>query len=233
MEDFSKFSMTYRFKAELVNAYPLSVGGGETTPFSGIDNPVIRMNGKPYIPGSSIKGVLRCEAERYAKLKGLLVCDVVGDPYFEKERADRGEPPCIICQIFGGPTIASHVIIPNAMAVHFRTETRTCVSISRITGGQHPGRLYTIEYITPNARFSWEPIVYGYDIVNGCGDTVEIINYLFRKFVTQGMWIGGRKSIGHGLVKMIIKDVFCESITDGELKIEKCTDKYLARLGVQ
>lgn len=231
MYEFDNFSTTYRIKSELVNLQPLSIGAGRTAPFGGIDNPIIRMDGEPYIPGSSIKGVLRSEAERYAKLKGLFVCDVIENPRLEEDRKDKGEPPCIICQIFGGPTVASHIVVANAMPINnYRVETRTCVSISRITGGQFPGRLYDVEYIAPNGCFKWEVIVLGYDLVEDGGDAVEIINYLFKKFTTQGMWIGGRKSIGHGLVKMEIKEVLRESIVDGELKVEDYTDRYLARL---
>ncbi|MEM2510202.1 MAG: CRISPR-associated RAMP protein Csx7 [Candidatus Methanomethylicia archaeon] len=234
---FNSQHITYRINAELINETPLSIGAGRGALFGGIDNPIIRMNGIPFIPGSSIKGVLRAEAEKYANVKGWPVCDVVSNPNYEmdmKENLKDKYEPCIVCSVFGGPTVASQITVLNATPIgECRTETRTCVSICRITGGQYPGRLFDIEYITPHSRFEWGLIIEGYDIVNGVGREVELINYLIKKLINDGVWIGGRRSVGHGLVKMNIRKISRESIVNGELKSEDCTDKYLKLLGVK
>jgi len=234
---FNNLTVTCRIDAELINEEPLSIGAGKGAPIGSIDNPIVRMNGLPYIPSSSIKGVLRSEAEKYAKARGWFTCDVVSNPSYEEEMKGQLKEkyePCIVCRIFGGTTIASHITVLNARLMDGgKVEIRTCVAICRTTGGQYPGRLFDVEYIAPYNRFKWGLIIEGYDIVRGDGDEVDLINYLVKKFITDGFWIGGRRSIGHGLVKMNIKKVTCESIINGELKTINYTDDYLKRLGVK
>jgi CRISPR-associated RAMP protein (TIGR02581 family) len=234
---FNDLTVTCRIDAELINEEPLSIGAGRGALIGSIDNPIVRMNDLPYIPGSSIKGVLRSEAERYAKARGWPVCDVVSNPNYEmemKKQLKEKYEPCIVCRIFGGTTIASHITVLNAsLTGKGKVEIRTCVAICRITGGQHPGKLFDVEYIAPYNRFKWGLIIEGYDIVRGNGDEVDLINYLIKKFISDGFWIGGRRSIGHGLVKMNIKKVTCESLINGELKTIDYTGEYLKRLGVK
>jgi len=43
---------------------PLRIGG-KKDPLSGADNPVTRVGGKLVIPGSSLKGALRAEIEKF------------------------------------------------------------------------------------------------------------------------------------------------------------------------
>lgn len=234
MRTFDTCFISYTIKAILTNMTPLSIGSGRGALIGGIENPIVRLWDKPIIPGSSIKGVLRTEAERYAKSRGWLVCDVVADPTFELKRREKSPyESCVVCRVFGGPTVASHVILFNAIATHFRVEIRTRVSICRLTGGQYPGRLFDIEYVAPGSKFDWSMMIEGYDIVNETTDEVELINYLVKKFIRQGLWIGSGRSYGHGLVKMEIEEVKREEIRDGELKIEDYTDKYLKVLGME
>ncbi|MCW7077221.1 MAG: RAMP superfamily CRISPR-associated protein [Candidatus Syntrophoarchaeum sp.] len=70
---------------------------------------VLRRDGKVYLPGSHIKGVVRTEAERiWFGKNGKRICWVTGDPYgTEKEPAgikpcgDRSG--CPVCELFGVP----------------------------------------------------------------------------------------------------------------------------------
>ncbi len=52
------------FQIKLVTKEPLRIGG-KKDPLSGADNPVTRVGGKLVIPGSSLKGALRAEIEKY------------------------------------------------------------------------------------------------------------------------------------------------------------------------
>ncbi|GIU71804.1 MAG: hypothetical protein KatS3mg003_1283 [Candidatus Nitrosocaldaceae archaeon] len=60
--DFDEFKKEYIFEFMLVNETPLSIGSGHD-PSGILDNPVVRMDNKPYIPGSSLKGVFRSTVE--------------------------------------------------------------------------------------------------------------------------------------------------------------------------
>ncbi|MEM2363680.1 MAG: CRISPR-associated RAMP protein Csx7 [Candidatus Nezhaarchaeales archaeon] len=230
MKTFDECFVSYTIRAVLTNETPLSIGSGKGLPIGGIDNPIVRLGDKPIIPGSSIKGVLRSEAERYAKLRGWPVCDVVSHPTFEiEEKRKRRENyrPCIVCRVFGGPTIASHIVFLNATPRSYRIETRTRVSICRLTGASYPGKLFDIEYITPGSEFDWNMIIEGYDLVNESSDEVELINYLIKKFVNRGFYIGRGRSYGHGLVRMKVEKVEREELKDGRLIVEDYTEKYL------
>lgn len=75
----------FKVEADLVNIEPLRVGAGSNIgdPGTLMDLPVIRINidglPKPYIPGSSLKGVLRSISTQVARAKGIRgVCDGVG-----------------------------------------------------------------------------------------------------------------------------------------------------------
>lgn len=236
LRTFDSCFVSYIIKATLTNEAPLSIGSGRGALVGGIDNPIVRLGGHPIIPGSSIKGVLRSEAERYAKSRGWPICDVIADPTFEMKKKEEEKDlyePCVVCRVFGGPTVASHLVFSNAIARHYHVETKTRVSICRLTGGQYPGRLFDIEYVVPGSKFNWRVKIEGYDLVNEVTDEVELINYLVKKFIKQGIWIGGGRSYGHGLVKMEIEKVEREELRNGELTIEDYTDKYLKFLGLK
>lgn len=52
------------FEITLTNSEPLRIGGPDD-PLSGADNPIARVGNKIVIPGSSLKGALRAEIERF------------------------------------------------------------------------------------------------------------------------------------------------------------------------
>lgn len=68
MNDFHSFKNRYFITAELGMERPLHIGKGASLEPVGTDLPVVKTReGLPYIPGSSIKGVLRSELERMLK----------------------------------------------------------------------------------------------------------------------------------------------------------------------
>lgn len=238
--DFDSFQVEYVIETILINKTPVSIGcGREIT--GAIDNPIVRMNGKPYIPGSSLKGVLRVEAERYVKtIYGPdRVCDITnphgdrGELKLKKERAEDYKP-CLVCSIFGGPTVASHLKVYDAYPLNgqYHVEKRTRVTICRITGGQYPGRLFDMEYITPNSRFTWKLEVLNIDLM-GQGDKARVLNYLLRKLKNHGIFVGGRRSIGMGCIKIEeLKSVREFRLANGELTSRDLKNEYLKILEV-
>jgi len=67
----------------------LHIGGSkDTIEIGGLDNPVIKhpITNEPYIPGSSLKGKMRCSMEREAGLTNVCSC---------------GNPACPVCVLFG------------------------------------------------------------------------------------------------------------------------------------
>jgi len=236
IRDLDEIKITYVIKGTVVNHTPLSIGAGRNTLRGGIDNPIVRMDEVPYIPGSSLKGVLRSEAERFVKTSLPLefVCDIfrpndekVGELGRKKVLGESYEP-CIICRIFGGPTLASHLTIHNAMPHSpFHTEIKTSVSINRITGAQYPGRLFDVEYVVPLTRFKFEARVDNIDLMGGSLEA-RVVNYLMNILRKGQVWLGGRKSVGMGNVKLTSIEVLKIGFRDGQIVEEDVTQSYLS-----
>lgn len=100
-----------------------------------------------YLPGSSLKGVLRAHCERLARtVQGnkRLACDPLGDDSCSKRlegkewsTARKHNESCFLCQLFGNTSLASHFRIADAYPVNpdaVRREERNGVAIDRIFG---------------------------------------------------------------------------------------------------
>jgi CRISPR-associated protein Csm3 len=102
---FEKLKKRLILRFEIKAITPLHIGSGksEFEP-TAVDMPVIRnVESVPYIPGSSIKGKVRSEAERIAReqMPNERVCE---SPYVERmcgSKASKEEDLCITCRIFG------------------------------------------------------------------------------------------------------------------------------------
>lgn len=239
MAYFNKFEVEYYLDAILINETPLSIGAGKNT-LGYSDNPIVKLRmEEPYIPASSIKGVLRSEAERYVRSvygNKERVCNIFSNEELEdKNNKKENYKPCIICNIFGGPTIASIVYIENATLDNKEgklIESIRKVSIHRVTGAQYSGRLYDLEYLVPNLRFKWGMRFFNLDLLKE-GKENEIVNYLLNKFVKLGFVIGGRKSIGFGRVRIESFKLHKYTLDKGVLKIEDSkdiTEEYKKRI---
>jgi len=238
--DFDVFKVRYIIEFELDAESPVAISSGKS--FIGpIDNPVVRIRRKggdvPYIPGSSIKGVFRSEAEKIARSKGEKVCDILNpngeDGELAREEKEKEDyKPCIICQIFGGPTIASHVYFydayPSEASYSLGTIRRT--SINRITAAQMPGRLFAIEYINPGSKFKGKIVVENIDILSDSDKRSAIFNEVFKMFYRGQLPIGGMKSIGMGYFKVNKIKVTKLCIKEGKFIEEDKTMEYLSKL---
>ncbi|MDI3530412.1 MAG: CRISPR-associated protein Csm3 [Candidatus Atribacteria bacterium] len=89
----------------------LRIGGArDSAEIGGLDNPVIKtVDGKPYIPASSLKGKIRCLLERK---DGVKVARREGDPC--------GCGQCEVCQLFGAHPLEKETSHEN------KTLTRLC-----------------------------------------------------------------------------------------------------------
>jgi CRISPR-associated RAMP protein (TIGR02581 family) len=121
-----------------------------------------------YLPGSSLKGVLRSHAERIARtLKPEAACDPFGkkdDPQrscsacFDVRKDNRQEPDsataykeaCLICKLFGWTRFAGRLATADAYAIGKPPEPaqRDGVGIDRFTGGAAHGAKFELEVIT-------------------------------------------------------------------------------------
>lgn len=174
----------------------LHIGIGSDRPeIGGIDNPFIKdpVSTLPYIPGSSLKGKLRC------------LLETESDNY-------NGEEDPQILKFFGGdedsPTrlIFRDVSLSEDDAEKYstgsvQTEIKTEIKIDRKKGSAAQGALRTIERIPPGTVFSGELLIRYQDdnelqeIEKMLGESVDLLN---------NDYLGGSGSRGYGAVEITL-----------------------------
>jgi len=207
-DDFDRLEVLTRVTGSLVNLTPLRVGvGREPMLGSAVDIAPLRVrfaDGKttPYIPGSSLKGVLRSLAESILRAQGKHVHDPWNFEAVEGEA--EGEGFCLICGTFGSTRLASHVRVYDAYPEgEASTFTKTGVGINRDFRGVQPGILYTEEQVAPFAR--WRFMM---DVINirvfpqPSDDRGKLLRQLLQLLAGGMVQVGARRTVGYGLVRL-------------------------------
>jgi CRISPR-associated RAMP protein (TIGR02581 family) len=247
-EDFDKFKVRYGVEGEIVNETPIRIGSGGRQEFGSVDNPVITLpiggRERPVIPGSSWKGVMRSEAERFVNSSPEIgkergwefwrACDIFEVTSNPDIRREEEKNPCIVCRIFGNTGVASHVhffdSLPKGDAP---LQVIRRVAIDRITAGQSPGRLFDVQIVPPKTRWDFRMRIINIEMKPE-DPRGFLLSYLFKQLL-DGIQIGGGKSIGYGLMVLIPDTVKVKKmkIEGGKLKTEEYTGpEALKALGV-
>lgn len=170
----------YCFKGMLTLRTALHIGGGNVNT-SHTDSPVVRTpEGIPYIPGSSLKGVLRSRVEQIASaLPQVTTCQLVDKEvdcltpdekifaawkndhknYTEGELAQYlQEHLCSTCKLFGSPYARSKVTVHDLMVKDWAevTQVRDGVVIDRDSERARDRLKYDYEVVPPGAEFELE-----------------------------------------------------------------------------
>ncbi len=228
----------------IVAVEPLRIGsqrevGGLT------DLPVVRImkDGErvPFIPGSSLKGVLRTISEGlwssimgeyvHAGNDGNPVCpraeDVIkkfkkGENSLDKAKREIARALCPVCLTFGVPSFMSKVLVGDFFPTSYSIGIITQASIHRKKGTAQSPR--QVEYVEPGSNFKGS-----LKLINAPNWMVSMILaslYLIDKGLVK---LGGHKSRGFGAVK--IEDLVVESsdlepldLYDMELDPKKIND---------
>lgn len=180
---FERLDVRYRFTAELVAQTGIRVGAGKRFDAAATDQPVVRdALGRPFIPGSSLKGSLRSGLE--AVLRGLnrqdlWACDIFEEPCVgpPPDAPKQGQQPkisledvqakiCTACSLFGSPYLAGRVYVHD---LHWLAgtspELRDGVGIDRDLGTARKGIKYDTEVVPAGSRFQLEMIFENVDSV--------------------------------------------------------------------
>jgi CRISPR-associated RAMP protein (TIGR02581 family) len=182
---FERLNIRHRIEADLVAVTALRVGAGKSLDAAATNQPVIRdALGRPYIPGSSLKGALRSGLEsvlRGLDSKELWACELfedgkqcVEDP---KKVAKRTGSPlkvleleavlkdcCTACSLFGSPFLAGRVFFHDLRHLSGpATEVRDGVGIHRDLGTAQGGVKYDTEVVPAGSRFHLEVILENVD----------------------------------------------------------------------
>ena len=225
-KDFHVLSSFTKITGILVNETPLRIGVGREPPIGApVDIAVYRVNGKPIIPGSSLKGVFRSFIESIAASMGFKVHDPWDRQAIEDEA--RNNDFCIVCGIFGNTELASHVRVYDAEPLNeARTFTKTGIGIDREFGGVKPGNLFNEELVCPRLEWSFKMDVYNIrlfltPIDEGEDRRGRILRVLLDTLMSTGISVGARKSVGCGLIKLKKLGWEVYTIKDFELKLQE------------
>ncbi len=184
---FETFDNRVALWATLEMQTALSVGSRLSLEPTGTDLPVVKgPDGVPFIPGSSIKGVVRSLAERilrtWNRQPDFWACDPFDAPCVSAGRKDElmreaeVENPnrveetfsekvwvesCTACRLFGSPWFAGRIAFKDAFLQNgddlpVVTQIRDGVGIDRDLGAARTGVKYDFEIVVPGARFGLE-----------------------------------------------------------------------------
>lgn len=177
----------------------LHIGGNsENVEIGGIDNPVIKIASKeniPYIPGSSLKGKIRCLLEQVYRAPKIGLNQEVNNLFG-----------------YSGTKQPSKIIVRDAMLSDDSkkmlsacdnldmpyTETKVENTIDRVQGATVKGGIRQTERVPAGATFNAEFIINVWD-----DDKEEELMALFKKGIQllENDYLGGSGSRGYGQIK--------------------------------
>jgi len=204
---FEKLEKRIIFSGTLDAVTPLHVGSGKPEVEIGeVDMPVLAdPHGQPYIPGSSLKGRARAEAERIARETGLEVCKPPDVKNMCGSRKTNVDDFCVCCKIFGTAgeiSVASKVKFRDAYPTG-KVETlleRTGIAIDREKGTVSRGALYSIQAVPAGTTFNLEIVA-----ENLTDEELKLLLAALKS--VEDSALGGSSTRGFGKVKMNIERV--------------------------
>lgn len=227
-----RFYNKYIIKGTLVAETPIHIGASiEGFDPVQVDNSIIRdNNGKPYIPGSSLKGVLRSYLETLL-LSGIderfNACLIVNAPCLGSEKqleeikgiqesvkADQNgdrivaeeiyKRLCIVCRIFGNPYFASKITVDDCLLIgDAHLSIRDGVGIDRDTGTAADGKKYDFEQVDAGARFGFSMTVDNLE-----PEYEDILKIILNALESGQLRVGGKTSVGLGCIRLTDTKVY-------------------------
>lgn len=197
---------------------PILIRSGATS-MNGVDMGFVSTvrNGRPepYIPGSSLKGVVRSHAERIARsIDENIVCNPLDNrtscsaKHDDRKKAgpvethDAYRESCMSCRLFGSMGFMGRISIGDAYvdadARAPRPQSRDGVGIDRWTGGAFPRAKFDFEVVS-TGEFRSEWAVRNFELWQ-----LGWIGHVLADFKDDWMWIGAGKSRGLGRVRGIV-----------------------------
>lgn len=205
---FERLEKRLVFYGTLEAVTPLHIGSGRPEVEVGeVEMPILRdPSGQPYIPGSSLKGRTRAEAERIAREVGMEVCSPPEVKKMCGTIKQRVEDFCICCRIFGTAgeiSVASKVKFRDAYPKEKIEELleRTGIAIDREKGSVARGALYTIEAVPAGATFGLEIVA-----ENLSDEELKLLLAALRS--VEDSALGGSSTRGFGKVKINVEKVY-------------------------
>ncbi len=168
-----------------------------------------------YLPGSSLKGVLRSHAERITRtFKPEAACDPFAaggemmscGRIFDKQKWSNEEVyarSCLICKLFGSTGFAGRLATSDAYAVGRapKPQRRDGVGIDRFTGGASRGAKFELEVVTEGV-FATTLHLRNFELWQ-----LALVGFLLQDLKDGLIRIGMGKSRGLGKVRGEVQNV--------------------------
>lgn len=230
MNTFERFSSFTLITGVLEMQTALSVGSRVSLEPTGSDLPVIKTpDGLPFIPGSSLKGVVRFFAERVLRsldeslLHNLVegekakICDPLGSPCISREVKDEllkeaeqeeifaqeiWKKSCFVCRLFGSPWLAGRLAFKDA----FLTNGDDLPVVTQVRDGVGIDR--DLGAARPGVKYDFEVVVpgacFGVEIAAENAEEWEVglLLAVLRPFKEGWLAVGGRSTRGPGWGKL-------------------------------
>lgn len=222
--DMKKFTSRLHYQGTLRFDTAHRIGAERSLAVDAPDLPVLRAaDGRPYIPGSSLKGAWRAyteailrtiqgEAEKWLACMPIVRQEHDAERCLPQEKVNRlkneyqADPlkldellrseSCLACRVFGNGHLASKLLFKDLMvrpATFYRTEIRDSVAIDRDSGRAADGFKYQFETVPVGAEFSLEVVV-----ENASDIELGIVILGLRALERGDILLGGAKSRGLG-----------------------------------
>ncbi len=210
------------FELTIVNSEPLRIGAGESSdPASPVDLPVLKVfidnEERPFIPGSSLKGVFRSFMDTLIRSSGGYTCPGVGNNVCYslsrikneiKQYVTKGDYDsvlnilwnnlCLSCKVYGSASYRSKVLFQDFMPQgDVKLGIKPGIAIDRRTGTAAKRALYQVEFVQPGARFKGSIIAK--DVPNY---VLGIIGLTLIEINEGRIKLGGFKTRGFGRVRI-------------------------------
>lgn len=186
----------------------LHIGGNsENVEIGGIDLSVIKLatkNNEPYIPGSSLKGKMRCLLEQVNSVTQIGGCskekghDDVNNLFGKAQGNDKGNCPSKLIvrdALLTDDSRAEFERVRDILDLPF-TEAKWENTIDRKTAKANPRQ---IERVPAGAKFNVEFIINVWDTDNDGEKLIELLEKGIR--LLESDYLGGSGSRGYGQVK--------------------------------
>jgi CRISPR-associated RAMP protein (TIGR02581 family) len=215
MQDMTTLHNRYRATGVITSTSGMRIGAGRSASLLGSDLPIVRdAHGQPYIPGSSLKGVFRTQAEQiinafqrgHTDPKSVMEqvdTSIRKRPEFERLKNDEVQRFAYIVEhtneivkLFGSTLIAGRIFFRDAMLIPNSfsfIETRNGVQINRDTGTQSGSALYDYDTVPAGVSFSFELVM-----ENVTDIQLGLVLLILDSWKANGFQIGGftRRGLG-------------------------------------
>lgn len=176
---------------------------------------------KPYLIGSSLKGVYRSRCEKIVRTLGGSACDPqargkkeklesCGEKLREKEKQEKKTLPaeeiykqsCLACRLFGSNQMRSRIRVSSAFSnCEIPMKKMDYVAIDRFTGGAAEGKKFDSQ-VALNGEFNGKIVLNNFEIWQ-----LGLLAYLFKDLYLEDVRIGYGKYKGYGKCKAVVTDV--------------------------